>query len=107
MKKKPKQHPTNSERRALPKVNVDFANGSGAGEMTAEQLRSLICNPIYAGMGRFPAWLDDETWVRAAVQMIEKEGAEQFRVNMLYVLRQLFGTGVRGSKDDHEVGLGR
>ena len=66
--------------------------------MTEEKMQSLMCNPIYAGMGPYPALVDDETWVRAA-QMIKKEGSEQFLVNMLYVLRQSLGTGVSGSND--------
>jgi hypothetical protein len=41
--------------------------------------------------------VDAETWVRAVARMMKKEGAEQFLVNMLYVLRQSFDTG--GSQD--------
>jgi hypothetical protein len=80
---------------------VEFATSADAGEMTVEKMRSLMCNPIYAGVGSFPAIVDDETWVRAAAQMIKKEGSEQFLVNMLYVLRQSLGTGIGESKD-HE-----
>ena len=58
--------------------------------MTANKMRSLICNPIYTGIGPFPALVSDEEWVRAAAQMIKKEGSEQFLVNLLYVLRQSF-----------------
>jgi len=77
--------------RPLPKVNVEYAT-AGLTHMTPETMRSLVCNPVYAGIGPFPALVDDETWVRAAAQMIEKEGSEQFLVNMLYVLRQAIGT---------------
>jgi len=38
----------------------------------------------------------------AGVQVIEHEGSECYLVNMLYVLRQLFGTGVSRSKDYEE-----
>jgi hypothetical protein len=34
--------------------------------------------------------------------MIEKEGTEQFLVNMLYVLRQSLRTGVSGSQDQED-----
>ena len=61
----------------------------------------MLCNPFYACVGPFPALVDDETWVRADIEMIRKEGSAQFLVNMLYVLRQTLGTGVSGSKD-HE-----
>ena len=60
-----------------------------------------MCSPICAGVGPFPALVDDETWVLAAAPMIKKEGSEQFLVNMLYVLRQSLGTGIGESKD-HE-----
>lgn len=97
--KKPKKTPGNKGEKPLPKVNVEFATSEDAGGMTAEKMRSLICNPIYAGIGPYPAMIDDETWVRAAAQMIAKEGSEQFLVNMLYMLRQSLGTGIGESKD--------
>ena len=100
--KKSKKTPGNKGDRPLPKVNVEFAISEDAGRMTAEKMRSLICNPIYAGVGPFPALIDDETWVRSAARMIAKEGSEQFLVNMLYVLRQSLGAGVDGSPDDDD-----
>ena len=91
MKKYQKRRPSKfGGEKPLPSVNVDFA-ASGE-EISADMMRSLICNPVYAGIGTFPALVDDETWVRAASQMIKKEGAEQFLVNMLYVLRQSWKT---------------
>lgn len=97
--KKPRKRPEDKGNQPLPKVNVEFATSADSGNMTVDKMRSLMCNPIYAGVGPFPAIVDDETWVQAATQMIEKEGSEQFLVNMLYVLRQSLGTGVSGSKD--------
>lgn len=75
---------------SLPEVNVKLATAADLGTMDVEHLRSLFCNPIYVGLGPFPALVDDETWVRAAARKIEKEGSEQFLVNMLYVLRESF-----------------
>jgi hypothetical protein len=97
--KEPKKKPTNKGEQPLPKVNVEYATSGDAGMMTEEKMRSLMCNPIYAGVGTYPALVDDETWVRAAAQMIKKEGSEQFLVNMLYVLRQSLGMGVSQSRD--------
>ncbi len=71
----------------LPKVNVKYATGDMS-DMTEDKLRGIIANPIYAGLGPYPALIDDEQWIRSALTMIETEGAEQFLVNMLYVLRQ-------------------
>jgi hypothetical protein len=85
----------------LPKVNVEFAVSGDTGNMTAEKVRSLFCNPIYAGIGDFPALVDDETWVRAAARMITDEGPEQFLVNMLYVLRQSFTAIERDAEEDN------
>jgi hypothetical protein len=76
----------------LPKPNVEFAVGGDTGEMTPEKVRSLFCNPLYAGFGPFPALIDDEIWVRAAAHAIREHGPEQFLVNMLYVLRKSYET---------------
>jgi len=90
----------NSAQKPLPKVNVKFAVAGSSGSVTPEMLRGLVCNPIYTGMGPFPTLIDDETWVRAATRAIEGDGAEQFLVNMLYVLRQSLGTGMPESGDE-------
>lgn len=74
----------------LPKANVEFAVNADSGEMTPEKVRSLFCNPIYAGFGPFPALIDDDTWVRAAAQAIREHGPEQFLVNLLFVLRKSY-----------------
>lgn len=76
----------------LPKANVEFAVSGDMGEITPEKVRSLFCNPIYAGFGPFPALIDNETWVRAAAHAIREHGPEQFLVNMLYVLRKSYET---------------
>lgn len=74
----------------LPAVNVEFATSQSASGPTPEQIRGKICNPIYSGVGPFPPLMDEATWVKAAAWMIEEDGAEQFLVNMLYVLRKSF-----------------
>jgi hypothetical protein len=35
----------------LANANVEFASNSDAGKMTPEQVRGMICNPVYAGIG--------------------------------------------------------
>jgi hypothetical protein len=90
----------NDMNKPLPKVNVKFAAAGSSGNMTPEMFRSMVCNPIYTGMGPFPALIDDETWVHAATRAVEEDGAEQFLVNMLYVLRQSLGTGMPESGDE-------
>ncbi len=47
----------------------------------------MMSNPIYVGVPPYPRIVSDEIWVKAVVEMIEEQGAEQFLVNMLYMLR--------------------
>jgi hypothetical protein len=52
-----------------------------------EEIRGFLCNPIYAGIPPYPAVVRDEQWVKAALKLIKEEGAEQFLVNLLHLLR--------------------
>ena len=74
--------------RKLPRPNAVFRSNDQTGDITPAEIRGMVCNPVYAGMGPFPALVSDEQWVAAAATAISKEGAEQFLVNLLYVLRQ-------------------
>jgi hypothetical protein len=56
-------------------------------KMSEAAVRGMISNPIYAGVPPYHRVVSDEVWVRSAVQLIQEEGAEQFLVNMLYMLR--------------------
>jgi hypothetical protein len=62
-------------------------SGSGM-DFTEEEVRGLIANPVYTGIGPFPQLVPDEEWIRCAAKAIRVEGPEQFLVNMLYVLRR-------------------
>ncbi len=57
------------------------------GEMTEKNVRAMFCNPIYAGIADYPPLINDEQWIRAAAKAIKDDGAEQWLVNMLFVLR--------------------
>ncbi len=75
----------------LPQPNVyygQFNLKSNNGEMDDTTLKGMICNPIFTGVTPYPRMVSDEAWVRAATQLIQDEGPEQFLVNMLHVLRQ-------------------
>ncbi|MCB8944341.1 MAG: hypothetical protein H6658_11375 [Ardenticatenaceae bacterium] len=72
----------------LPRPNAAFRTNDQTGDITPAEIRGMVCNPVYAGMGQYPAVVSDEQWVAAATAAINKEGAEQFLVNLLYVLRQ-------------------
>jgi hypothetical protein len=60
-------------------------------KITEESLRGMLINPIYAGLGPYPAIVDDATWIAANKILIERDGAEQYLVNLLHVLRETFG----------------
>ena len=77
-----------SSKSKLPRPNAAFRTNDQAGDITPAEVLGMICNPVYAGMGPYPALVSDEQWVAAAATVINKEGAEQFLVNLLYVLRQ-------------------
>jgi hypothetical protein len=76
--------------RALPEPTVDFRAAEATEEFTEEQVKGILTNPVYAGIGPYPPMVDDAQWVRACKKLIDEEGAEQFLVNLLYVLRQSF-----------------
>lgn len=69
----------------LPKPNVKYS--STPGETSEASLRGLISNPVYVGVPPYPRLVSDEAWIRTALELIEEEGAEQFLVNLLYMLR--------------------
>jgi hypothetical protein len=58
---------------------------------TVEDIQGVLTHPIYAGLGPYPALIDDERYVAAAARLIREQGAEQFLVNPLAVLREAFG----------------
>jgi hypothetical protein len=72
--------------------NVAVRTGDDPGEWTSDQVRGILCNPVYAGIGPFPALVSDHVWVKSAALIISQEGAEQFLVNILFVLREVFGS---------------
>jgi hypothetical protein len=76
----------NGRNSPLPAPNVIVANPLD--QLSAEAVRGMLINPIYTGVGSFPKLVEDETWVRACAKLIQEEGAEQFLVNLLFVLRE-------------------
>lgn len=76
------------KKHALPKPNAQFQLPGGEKPTDTASVNGIICNPMYTGMGKFPQLVDDEAWITAAGQFIAEEGAEQFLVNLLYLLRK-------------------
>jgi hypothetical protein len=86
----------------LPKPNATMKYASDFGNVTEAEIRGIIANPIYAGIGPYPAMVPEEQWVKAAVKAIQEDGAEQFLVNLLSVLRESFQSfeNMRGDADE-------
>jgi hypothetical protein len=83
----PEQNPTD---RPLPEPTVAFRTADDSGPFTEEQVRGILTNPVYAGVGASSPIVGDAQWVRACTKLIEEDGPEQFLVNLLYVLRKSF-----------------
>ena len=58
--------------------------------ITVDQVRDMLANPIYAGVAA-PALIDEETWVKSAVLLMEEIGQKPFLRTMLRVLRTHLG----------------
>ena len=81
----------NGSDRPLPAPNVVVTRaGAPVHELPPEAVKGILVNPIYTGVGPFPRLVEDAAWVRACAKLIEEEGADQFLVNLLYVLRECF-----------------
>lgn len=80
------------EKRGLPKPNAKFVQElPPKGKWTAEDVRGVLCNPIYTGVGPFPRIISDREWVDIAIKAMKEDGEEQFLVNLLFLLRETFG----------------
>ena len=49
------KNPKRPDNAPLPKPNVEFASADDLGEMTPKKVRGMIANPVYAGVGPYPA----------------------------------------------------
>jgi len=76
------------KKKKLSPPNVTYRQPGSPGDMSASDTKGIICNPTSTGIGPYPKKLTDSAWIQAAVQLIDEEGAEQFLVNMLHMLRQ-------------------
>jgi hypothetical protein len=76
----------------LPKPNVYVPRaGEDPRNLGAAGIKGMVINPIYTGVSEYPRMISDEQWVSAAKKVLEEDGAEQFLVNLLHVLRSTLG----------------
>ena len=60
--------------------------------MLAEQsVEDIICNPIYVGIGPYPALITDEQWSEAGTIAIKQYGLERYMANVLDCVEMAFG----------------
>jgi hypothetical protein len=82
---------TNGGNKPLPAPNVIVARaGTPPDQLSQGAVKGIRVNPIYTGVGPFPRLVGDAAWVRACAKLIEEEGAQQFLVNLLFVLGECF-----------------
>ena len=82
---------SNGSNKPLPAPNVVVVrSGTPLDQLSPEAVKGILVNPIYTGVGPFPRLVEDAAWVRACAKLIEEEGADQFLVNLLYLLRECF-----------------
>jgi hypothetical protein len=57
---------------------------------TAEMVRAVLTDPIYAGMGPYPALVGDDLWLDVNVRRIGEEGAEAVVESVLERFWEMF-----------------
>ena len=86
----------NGGNKPLPAPNVVARAGTPPQQLSPEAVKGILVNPIYTGVGPFPRLVQDEARVRACARLIEEEGADQFLVNLLHVLRECLPAELTG-----------
>jgi hypothetical protein len=62
----------------------------GGGEWTGDDVAKIVTNPIYAGIGPYPAMVPEDQWVQAVAKLIKERGAAPVLRDMLKNLREAF-----------------
>jgi len=64
--------------------------------LTEDEFKDMMCNPVYVGMGPYPALVSTEAWIGAGVKMIESLGPEEYLRRMIQMLRLSLGACILG-----------
>jgi hypothetical protein len=71
----------------LPKPTVQPWIGSS---WEASDVRAVLCNPVNVGLGPFKQAVPEDLWLKAAEKQVAEYGAEQYLVNVLFMLKESF-----------------
>jgi len=52
-------------------------------EWTEKDVKEVLTNPVYIGLGQYPQIVDPETFIKAGVKAIAEMGAEQYLRQMV------------------------
>lgn len=66
---------------------IGTPKGDG-GVWTVNDVRKLIINPVYAGVGEYPAIISDELWLSGNVALLREIGPRRFLKLLLEVSRE-------------------
>lgn len=60
------------------------------GPWKEDEVRKTVANPIYAGVGPYPALISDDDWIATAKKLIKERGSDSFLRDLLANLREAF-----------------
>jgi len=66
-------------------------SGGGSGSWTSNDIRGVLHNPIYIGIGPYPALIDEATWIKAQEQTIKDEGTGAVLGQIRRLVEETFG----------------
>jgi hypothetical protein len=64
---------------------------AGGDHWTVNDVRSILHNPIYVGLGPYPALIDVATWIGAQERLVEADGAGPVLVQIRRLLEETIG----------------
>ena len=82
---------TPEERIRIERYNARQEALKAGAAMEAWDVQMMLANPIYAGVGEYPAMVTDAEWIEAAMRSIEERGVAVFLGDVLTTLRGSVG----------------
>lgn len=80
------------KKRRTPNSPEEFFKAAGdRAPFSGDDILDMVCNPVYAGMGPFPAIVTDDQWVAAVARVIESHGVETVLQRVVRNLNNAFG----------------